>query len=111
MNSLLCLSLVVYMEARNQSIPTQLETARTALTISKEENKPICKTLSIPGLYSWNWDKKSTKVDKEKLKEIKSLIVKYKPKPSGRRYLNSRRLGRRFKTDFKMVCRDNLCFY
>jgi hypothetical protein len=108
------LALIILMEAENQSPATQIEVARTALSIAEYHKVSLRQSLQLPGVYSWQWDKKNTKLtsrNKEKIEKIVNILRKHRPKASGRIYMNHRRLGKRFKTKFKLVCKEQLCFY
>lgn len=97
------------MEAGNQPVSAQLEVANTALSIAKARKVSLRKSLRIPKIYSWMWDGRNTTVPKSELEKLKKIVIK--AKPNGRIYMNHCRLGKRFKTDKKMIRKGELCFY
>lgn len=108
-----CLALVIYMEANTQSKFTQSLVADVAIARADKENLSICSSMKKPKSYSWMWDGKSTKVNRERLKELEKVAKEElkRDKIRKRLYFNECNLGKRFKTENKMIRSEKLCFY
>ena len=76
MLSLHCLTLIVYMEARNQSEKTQIEVASFAIERAEQDNLSICASMKKPKLYSWLWDGTYTPIDKEHFEKKTKPLAK-----------------------------------
>ena len=113
MNTLACLALVMYMEARGEPVLAKTYTAAVAVNLASQDNTSVCKSLSKKYRYSWMWDKRNTFVDKSKTLKLESVaqkVILNNPLP-GYYFFNECRLGKRFKTPKEMVKAGNLCFY
>lgn len=113
MNTLACLTLVLYMEARNQTEYTQSLVGSVVIERAKVENIPICKSIKRKGSYSWMWDKLNTKVDKKVFNTIKIVASRELAKPTitGRYFFNEKKLGKRYKTAYSPITSGKLIFY
>lgn len=108
------LLLIVFMEASTQSEATQRLVASAAIARAQHEKTSIYKSMKKPKTYSWMWDGRNTKVPWDILRKRYSRLVAEelaKPSMKGRIYFNECSLGKRFKTDFKMIRSGQLCFY
>jgi len=113
MTSVLCLTLIMYMEARSESPLTQSYVASVAIERAKQENKSICESMKTPRAYSWLWDGVNTKVNQKHFEKIKPLATRQLQSPAlrGHTFFNERKLGKRFKTHNKPITSGNLIFY
>ena len=113
MNSLACLALVVYMESRGEALITQHYVASVAIQRAEQEEVSVCKSMKKPRAYSWLWDGVNTKVDPKQLELSKKVAKQELQKQTlqGRLYFNECRLGKRFRTEHKMIKSGGLCFY
>lgn len=111
MNTLTCLALIAYMEARGESLQTKNYVIQAAYSIAEQENTTVCGTLRKRGIYSWMWDRKQTKVDKTMLVNLKKILSFRRKEGFNRRFFNHCRLGKRFKTENRMIKSGKLCFY
>lgn len=111
MNTLACLSLIVYMEARGEPLQTKNYVVQAAYEIAEQERSTVCNTLRKRSIYSWMWDGKNTKIDKSALAELKRSLNLRQKKNFNRRFFNNCRLGRRYKTNTQMIRSGKLCFY
>lgn len=113
MNTLACLTLVLYMEARNQTTYTQSLVASVVIERAKTEHTTICKSIKRKGSYSWMWDGLNTKVDKKLFNNIKEVASSELANPTitGRYFFNEKRMGKRYKTQNKPIVSGKLIFY
>ena len=113
MTTLSCLALVMYMEAQTQSEYTQRLVASVVIERAKQEDTTICKSIKKRGAYSWMWDGRNTKVDSKalaKLQHVATQELKH-PTMTGRYFFNECTLSRLWKTKYKMIRSEKLCFY
>lgn len=113
MTSVSCLALILYMEASTQSLHTQTLVADVVIARAEKEKLSICSSMKKPKSYSWMWDRKRTKVQKEKLESLKKIASQEirRNKSRARLYFNECSLGKRFKTPNRMIRSEKLCFY
>lgn len=113
MSSVACLALIIFMESRGESLQTQQYVASVAIERARQESIPLCQSMKKPRSYSWMWDKKKTKVDPKALGEFKKLAAKELANPTleGRLFFHERRVGRLYKTPYKVIASGNLIFY
>jgi len=113
MSVLSCLTLIIFMESRGVSDTTQNYVASVAVERAKSENTGICQSMRRKATYSWMWDGRKTKVDKRLQDSFQRIAYRQLDKPSlpGRLYFNECSLGKRYKTPYKVIRSDNLCFY
>ena len=113
MSTLSCLALIIYMEASTETSFTQSLVADVAIARATSEQLSICQSMKRPKSYSWLWDGKATKVDKAKLKELEKVAKQelYRSKVRKRLYFNNCWMGKRFKTENKLLRSGKLCFY
>ena len=111
--TLYCLSLVMYMEASIQSEYTKRLVASVVIERAKQEDKSICKSIKTRGAYSWMWDGRRTKVDQKVLHKLHHISAQelFQPTITGRYFFNECTLGKRWKTKYKMIRSEKLCFY
>lgn len=113
-SELACLALVMYMESSISSKDTQAYVGSVVIERAHQDHQSICKNIHKPVSYSWMFDGKNTKVDNQYLHEDIFPVAKAvmaKPKLKGYYYFNECQLGKRFKTDKKMIKSDTMCFY
>lgn len=114
MTSLACLALIIYHESRGESELTQRLVARVAIERSNHENVGICRSMHRPKSYSFMWDGKPERVD-DKQAWDKALVIAgdelFESNMDNRMYFNECRLGKRFKTAYRMRRSGKLCFY
>lgn len=108
-----CIALVMYMEAQTQSIFTKSLVGSVVIERAKQENTAICKSIKKRGGYSWMWDGKHTKIKKEHLVKLYPLAQKELKKPTitGRYFFNECNLGKRWRTPYRVIKSEQLCFY
>lgn len=109
-----CLSLVIAMEARNQSDRTKALVADVAIERAKQEGLGLCESMRKPRAYSWMWDRKRTKLEPEVLKQAEVIAIKelQKPKITGRYFFNECKAPvRKYKTPHSVIKSEKLCFY
>lgn len=108
-----CLSLIMYMEARNQSDRTKALVASVAIERAKQEELSVCESMRKPRSYSWVWKKQPSKIDKVLLDSFDKLALKELKQPTlvGRYYFNECSAGKKFKTENKLLKSGKLCFY
>ena len=113
MGAVACLSLIMYMEALNQSDYTKALVADVAIERAKQEELSVCQSMKKKKSYSWMWDGKYTKVDRKLLEGLKPIAARELKKPvvKGRFFFNECSLGKRFRTDYKLIRSEKLCFY
>jgi spore germination cell wall hydrolase CwlJ-like protein len=113
MGSIACLSLIMYMEALNQSNYTKALVADVAIERASQEGFSICKSMKVKKSYSWMWDGKNTRVNRKLLEGLKPIAVKELKKPmvTGRYFFNECTMGKRWKTKYNMIRSEKLCFY
>ena len=113
MNTLACLTLVLYMEARNQTEYTQSLVGSVVIERAKVENIPICKSIKRKGSYSWYRGKLNIKLDKNIIKGIRKVASKQLESQTlkGRYFFNERKLGKRYKTPYSPIISGKLIFY
>ena len=116
MGTIACLSLIMYMEALNQGDYTKALVADVAIERAKQEELSVCQSMKRKKSYSWMWDGKNTKVDNQILKDLRQIAVSELKKPTitGRYFFNECRSaskGRRYKTEYKLIKSEKLCFY
>lgn len=75
--ALVCLSLNVYWEARNQDIAGQLAVAQVTMNRVKDERWPnnVCEVVYDHKQFSWYWDGKSDIPKEEKAWETAMMIA------------------------------------
>lgn len=113
MSVISCLTLIIFMESRGVSDTTKNYVASVAVEKAKHEGTGICRSMKKKATYSWMWDGRTTKVDKKLQDSFQHIAYKQLDKPSlpGRLYFNECSLGKRYKTPYKVIKSDNLCFY
>ena len=113
MGTIACLSLIMYMEALNQGDYTKALVADVAIERAKQEELSVCQSMKRKKSYSGMWDGKSTKVNKKLLEGLKPIAVKELKKPvvTGRYFFNECSMGKRYKTKYKLIKSEKLCFY
>ena len=113
MNSLACLALIVFMESRGESLQTQKYVASVAIERARQEEVTLCQSMKKPRAYSWMWDNKHTRVNKAELEKLKVVAAHELRKPSleGRLFFHERRVGRLYRTPYKVITSGNLIFY
>lgn len=113
MSVISCLTLIIFMESRGVSDTTKNYVASVAVEKAKYEGTGICQSMKKKATYSWMWDGRTTKVDKKLQDSFQHIAYKQLDKPSlpGRLYFNECSLGKRYKTPYKVIKSDNLCFY
>ena len=113
MTNMACLALIIAMEARNQNDYTKSLVADIAIERAKVENVSICSSMKKPKAYSWMWDGVNTKLTSDILMEATKIARKELKSPivTGRYFFNECTLGRRYKTQYRMIRSEKLCFY
>ena len=113
MSTLGCLALIVAMEARNQALITQHYVASVAIERAKEEGTNICSSMKKPRAYSWLWDGKNTRVDKNSMTIATQVATKELQRQTlkGRLFFNEKRYKKRFDTPHKPIVSGDLIFY
>lgn len=114
MNTLACLALIVYMEARSEPVLAQTLVAQVVINRAKAEETTICNSMKRPRSYSFYWDGKPNLVkEKEVYDEVLKLSnrVLKQNNLENRLYFNECSLGKRFKTKYKVQRTGKLCFY
>lgn len=111
--TLTAISLVVYMEARNQSDITKQYIASFVIEKAEKLKITTCKSLKIKNLYSWNWDSINTPIDRKVMEEEIEPIVKKelslsKRSLSGYEFFNICK-GKKFTGKVKRS--GSICFY
>jgi hypothetical protein len=109
-----CLSLIVAMEARNQSDRTKALVADVAIERAKQEGLGLCESMKKPRAYSWYWDKKHTKLSSEVLKQAEVVALRELKSPAitGRYFFNECKAPKRkYKTPNSVIKSERLCFY
>lgn len=108
-----CLALIMFNEARGESLQTQQYVASVAIERARQEAVPLCQSMKKPRAYSWLWDGVKTKVDPKQLDTLKKVAVRELANPTlkGRMYFNERKMGRRYRTPHKPIVSGNLIFY
>ena len=109
-----CLSLIVAMEARNQSDRTKALVADVAIERAKQEGLGLCESMKKPRAYSWYWDKRSTKLSSEVLKQAEVVALRELKSPTitGRYFFNEcKSPKRKYKTPNSVIKSERLCFY
>lgn len=117
-----CLALVMYREARSESIAAQIATAKILQNRAKKTGKGECKELKKHRQFAWTskykieppkpvgkLDKNAWMLSKRLSKSLSKLNVKgIKPNYV---YFNTLALGKRYKTKTKPVKLGGLLFY
>lgn len=113
MSVISCLTLIIFMESRGVSDTTKNYVASVAVEKAKYEGTGVCQSMKKKATYSWMWDGRTTKVDKKLQDSFQHIAYKQLDNPSlpGRLYFNECSLGKRYKTPYKVIKSDNLCFY
>lgn len=113
MELLHALSLIVFMEARNQPPITQQYLVSFAIEAARERKISVKQSLHVKGLYSWNWDGINTPVDKKFLVDkiypvVKRELARKKRSLTGFKHFNNCS-GKKF-PGFRFKSND-ICFY
>ena len=109
-----CLSLVIAMEARNQSDRTKALVADVAIERAKQEGLGLCESMKKPRAYSWYWSRKHTRLKPEVLQEAEVIAIKELKSPTitGRYFFNECKAPKkRYKTPNSVIKSERLCFY
>jgi len=115
-SALLCLTMAIYVEARGEPVESQMAVASVTINRTKEKGRPntICGVVKQPGQYTW---KKHIKIKEKKAylksKRLAQLYIQGKLKSNigNRTYFNHRSLGKRYKTPYNAIRKNNLIFY
>ncbi len=128
MESLLCLALNIFHEARSEPIESQIGVAAVTVNRSRDKGYPssICKVVYEPSAFSWTASKAKRQIrnvsqikgeeDKKaflKAKQIAYLYLQGKlENPVGsRKYFNHKSLGKRYDTPNRPIRFDKLVYY
>lgn len=114
MTNAACLALIIYFESRSENDLTQRYVAQVAMNKSDYYEESICKNLNRQRVYSFMFDGKPEVITEndshKKAIEIANHSIKNRTL-DGYLYFNECRLGRKYKTDKKMIRTKKLCFY
>lgn len=113
LTELKCLTLIIAMEARNQSEKTQALVGSVAIYRAKQEHLSICQSMRKYKSYQWYWEKQRVQPKSYELKLVEPIARRelHSPTLVGRRFFNTLLLKKRFKTKFKPVKSGCLLFY
>ena len=113
LTELKCLTLIIAMEARNQSERTQALVGSVAIHRAKVEHLSICKSMRKPKSYAWYWEKQRAKLQEYELVVPRKVAMAELQGATlqGRRYFNTLQRGKKFKTKFKPIRSGCLLFY
>jgi spore germination cell wall hydrolase CwlJ-like protein len=123
--SLLCLALNIFHEARSEPLESQVAVAAVTINRLKDKDHPssICEVVYEPKAFSWTRHKKkvrepsfSDEIEYKaflQAKQIASLYTQGRLKnPIGsRKYFNHRSMGKRYDTPNKLIRFDKLVYY
>lgn len=126
--SLLCLALNIFHEARSEPIESQIGVAAVTVNRSRDKGYPssICKVVYEPSAFSWTSSKAKRSIkdisqikgeeDKKaflQAKRIADLYLKGKIESTvgSRKYFNHKSMGKRYNTPYKPIRFDKLVYY
>lgn len=112
-SALLCLSLAVYHESRNQPVPTQNAVVSVIKNRAAKEHKTPCQILYAKNQFSFVRGRHIPAVtEKATFQKIKKRVLTHRVNLSRKYiYFNSIRLGKRFATKAKPIKLASLLFY
>lgn len=116
-STLLCMTLVIYHEARGEVEMGRIAVAAITMNRTKETEKPstVCKVVYDSNQYSFV--KHPTKIkEKEAYDKAKKIAKQYmagflKNPIGNRKYFNHKKLGKRYKTPYKPILIGNMLYY